>query len=67
LRFASIGYDFPDRFLEGTGLSRLRVFGNAENLFTITEWRGFDAEALSNTSRLYPTPKTLSVGFELGF
>jgi len=67
LRFASIGYDFPDRFLEGTGLSRLRVFGNAENLFTITEWRGFDAEALSNTSRLYPTPKTLSIGFELGF
>ncbi|MBT8276600.1 MAG: SusC/RagA family TonB-linked outer membrane protein, partial [Bacteroidia bacterium] len=53
LRFASIGYDFPDRFLEGTGLTRLRVFGNAENLFTITKWRGFDAEALSNTSRLY--------------
>ncbi|NNK20998.1 MAG: SusC/RagA family TonB-linked outer membrane protein, partial [Flavobacteriaceae bacterium] len=46
LRFASIGYDFPDRFLEGTGLTRLRVFGNAENLFTITKWRGFDAEAL---------------------
>ncbi len=67
LRFASIGYSFPQRFLEGTGLTRLRVFGNAENLFTITEWRGFDAEALSNTSRLYPTPKTLSVGFELGF
>ncbi len=67
LRFASIGYNFPAKYLEGTGLTRLRVFGNAENLFTITEWRGFDAEALSNTSRLYPTPKTLSVGFELGF
>ncbi|WP_188370672.1 SusC/RagA family TonB-linked outer membrane protein [Muriicola marianensis] len=67
LRFASIGYSFPAKYLEGTGLSRLRIFGNAENLFTITEWRGFDAEALSNTSRLYPTPKTLSVGFELGF
>ncbi len=67
LRFASIGYSFPARLLEGTGFSRLRIFGNAENLFTITKWRGFDAEALDNTSRIYPTPKTLSVGFELGF
>ncbi|MGB5377236.1 SusC/RagA family TonB-linked outer membrane protein [Muriicola sp.] len=67
LRFASIGYNFPQRLLEGTGFSRLRVFGNAENLVTFTKWRGFDVEALSNTSRLYPTPKTLSIGFELGF
>jgi hypothetical protein len=67
LRFVSLGYSFPAKYLEGTGLSRFRIFGNAENLFTWSEWRGFDAEALSNTSRLYPTPKTLSVGFELGF
>ncbi len=67
LRFASIGYSFPKKLLEGTGFSSLRVFGNGENLFTISEWRGFDAEALSNTSRLYPTPRTYSVGFELGF
>jgi TonB-linked SusC/RagA family outer membrane protein len=67
LRFMSLGYNFPAKMLEGTGFTRLRVFGNAENLFTITEWRGFDAEALSNTSRLYPTPKTLSIGFEFGF
>lgn len=67
LRFLSIGYSFPARYLDGTGFSRLRIFGNAENLVTWSEWRGFDAEALSNTSRLYPTPRTLSIGFELGF
>ncbi|WP_255443928.1 SusC/RagA family TonB-linked outer membrane protein [Robiginitalea sp. SC105] len=67
LRFAQVGYNFPSRFLENTGLTRLRIFGNAENLFTITKWRGFDAEAQDNTSRIYPTPKILSVGFELGF
>jgi TonB-linked SusC/RagA family outer membrane protein len=67
LRFAQIGYDFPSRALENTGISRLRIFGNAENLFTWSKWRGFDAEAQNNTSRLYPTPRTLSVGFELGF
>jgi TonB-linked SusC/RagA family outer membrane protein len=67
LRFAQIGYNFPSRSLENTGISRLRIFGNAENLFTWSKWRGFDAEAQDNTSRLYPTPKTLSIGFELGF
>jgi len=67
LRFASIGYSFPKRFLEGTGFTNLRIFGNGENLFTFSEWRGFDPEALSNTSRIYPTQRTLSVGFELGF
>ncbi|MET6991453.1 SusC/RagA family TonB-linked outer membrane protein [Sediminicola arcticus] len=67
LRFATIGYTFPKRYLEGTGFSNLRIFGNGENLFTFSEWRGFDPEALSNTSRIYPTQRTLSIGFELGF
>lgn len=67
LRFASIGYSFPEKFLEGTGFTRLRIFGNAENLFTLTEWRGFDAETQSNGSRQYPSPRTISVGFEFGF
>lgn len=71
LRFASFGYTFPQRFLEGTGFSTLRIFANAENLFTFSEWRGFDPETINVTnvdqSRLYPTPKTLSVGFEIGF
>jgi hypothetical protein len=70
LRFAQIGYDFPARFLEKTGISRLRVFGNAENLFTWSKWKGFDAEAQANTlvgAPIYPTPRIFSFGFELGF
>ena len=67
LRFLQLGYNFPQRFIEKTGFSRLRIFGNAENLFTWTKWRGFDAEAQNNTSRLYPTPRIMSIGVELGF
>jgi TonB-linked SusC/RagA family outer membrane protein len=58
------------RFLEKTGISRLRIFGNAENLFTWSKWRGFDAEAQLNTvvgAPIYPTPRIYSFGFELGF
>ena len=67
LRFLQLGYNFPQRFIEKAGFSRLRIFGNAENLFTWTKWRGFDAEAQNNTSRLYPTPRIMSIGVELGF
>lgn len=71
MRFASFGYDFPAKSLDGTGFTRLRIFGNAENLFTLTEWRGFDAETLNASnvtqSRLYPTPRSFSLGFEFGF
>ncbi|MDG5492623.1 TonB-dependent receptor [Psychroserpens sp. SPM9] len=66
LRFASFGYNVPAKFLENTGLSNARVYVNGENLFTWTEWRGFDPSSLGG-QRSYPTPKTISVGFELGF
>jgi len=67
LRFASFGYNFSAKALEGTGFNNVRLFVNGENLFTFTEWRGFDPETLSNASNEYPTPRTISVGFELGF
>lgn len=67
LRFASFGYSFPAKYLEGSGFSSARVFFNGENILTFSEWRGFDPETRSNTSRQYPTPKTFSIGFELGF
>ena len=67
LRFASIGYNFPAKSLEGTGFENVRIFVNGENVLTFSEWRGFDPETRSNGSRVYPTPRTISVGFELGF
>lgn len=66
LRFASFGYNLPKDALDSIGIASLRLFANGENLFTLSEWRGFDAEALSNTSRIYPTPRIISVGVEIG-
>ncbi|NER14972.1 SusC/RagA family TonB-linked outer membrane protein [Leptobacterium flavescens] len=67
LRFASFGYNFPAKFLENTGLTSFRAFVNGENLFTVTDWRGFDAEASFSGSRQFPTPRIFSVGVEFGF
>jgi TonB-linked SusC/RagA family outer membrane protein len=77
LRFLSFGYGFSNNQLRGTGLNKLRVFANAENLVTFTKWDGFDPEQLFipglNTTadigegRRYPTPRTISIGLEIGF
>ncbi|CAL67869.1 SusC/RagA family TonB-linked outer membrane protein [Christiangramia forsetii] len=66
VRFATIGYSLPKTSLDQMGLTALRVFLQGENLATFSEWRGFDAEAQDNTSRIYPTPRTISLGLEIG-
>ncbi|MDO1499715.1 SusC/RagA family TonB-linked outer membrane protein [Winogradskyella maritima] len=65
LRFLQVGYSFSERALENTGIAKLRLFANAENLFTLTEFRGFDAASRVNGLE-YPTPKIISMGVELG-
>ncbi len=68
LRFVTVGYTVPKRLLEPVKyINNAKVFVNAENLVTFTGWRGFDAESLSPTgSRLYPSPRIVSFGVELG-
>ncbi|MEO1652540.1 MAG: hypothetical protein AAFU64_03255, partial [Bacteroidota bacterium] len=67
LRFLTLGYNVPTRWLEKTEFLRTaRVFFQGENVFTASQWRGFDAEAQNNGSRIYPTPLVLSFGVELG-
>jgi len=67
LRYINFGYSIPNKFLKGTGFSRIKLFANAENLITWTKWRGYDVEARSNGSNTYPSPKTISIGIDLSF
>jgi TonB-linked SusC/RagA family outer membrane protein len=66
MRFATLGYNFQRNTLEKFGLTKLNIFVNAENLFTLTKWKGYDVEPQSNTSLLYPAPRIISVGLEIG-
>ncbi|MEO9512584.1 MAG: SusC/RagA family TonB-linked outer membrane protein [Flavobacteriaceae bacterium] len=68
LRFVQVGYSIPPKVLENTWFTNIRLFANAENLVTFSEWRGFDAETvLSTGSREYPSPRIYSFGLEFGF
>jgi TonB-dependent starch-binding outer membrane protein SusC len=67
LRFAQLAYSFPSKFLKDTGFSSIKLYTNAENLFTLTKWRGYDVDQASNGSRIFPTPRTISLGVEVAF
>ena len=42
LQNISLSYDLPTQLIEGWNITQLRVFGSANNLFTITNYSGFD-------------------------
>lgn len=44
LRSLVLGYTFKSSILDKVGLSKLRVFGQGSNLFTITKYSGVDPE-----------------------
>ena len=68
LRNAQLGYRVPAKLLRGTFINSLAFTLQGENLFTVTKWKGFDAES-NRTSDFYqyPTPKIYTFGVDIKF
>ena len=80
LKNVSIGYSLDDKVVSKMGLSKVRFYISAQNLWTITDYPGSDPEvnylndtnARSNTNLgldygSYPNVKTFTFGFNLKF
>ena len=71
----SLGYNFPNSFLQKTGIAGLRVYVSGDNLFTLTNYRGFNPEVSDKSSNLmpgfdwgcYPLARTISTGVKVTF
>ena len=72
-----IGYNLPSAMLGNTGIESLRLYVQATNLFTITNYSGLDPE-LSNPDKnpdrlmgvdegIYPTSQIFTFGINLIF
>ncbi|OIQ24136.1 TonB-dependent receptor [Lacinutrix sp. MedPE-SW] len=69
-----LGYTFNKEKLENIGLKNIRVYVSASNVFTLTEYRGFDPTA-SNGAPIgggidpgfYPNPRTFLLGTNVKF
>lgn len=72
-KLLTLGYTLPESLLRNY---KLRIYVSAQNLFTITKYKGMDPEAalasggaietgIANSP--YPTPKTFLVGLDFNF
>jgi len=78
LRNVQLGYNFPSKIASKLSASSLRVYVSAQNLFTITEYSGYDPEVGSaqigtrvQTAGVdfgrFPRARMLSAGFNVQF
>jgi TonB-linked SusC/RagA family outer membrane protein len=66
LKNLQLGYAIPKSILRKISFERMRIFCSAENLLTISEWKGVDPEKIHNADA-YPLVKTFSVGLNIEF
>lgn len=76
LKSVTLGYTFKKNgFIDRLKLKNLNIYATAQNLFTITDYTGFDPEVSAFTSGLdsgidfgtYPQVKTYIIGLKVGF
>ncbi|NQX39136.1 TonB-linked outer membrane protein, SusC/RagA family [Pedobacter steynii] len=76
LKNITLGYALPSAFQKRMKLSNARFYVSAQNLFTVTNYSGYDPEVQNQqfkNSQLgidwasQPQPRTLMFGFSLGF
>ena len=75
LKTLTLGYTFPKPMISRAGLSNLRLYLAAQNLWTWTSYSGYDPEVSVRNSALtpgldfssYPRSFTLSFGVNVGF
>jgi hypothetical protein len=68
IRSATIGYQLNKDMLKNMPITGLRIYVQAENIFTWTKWRGFDPEPLVGSSlSIYPNPRMYTLGVKVDF
>ena len=76
LKTATLAYSFNQSALSGIGFQKVRLFVTGMNIFTITDYTGYDPEvaAFPNNDAtigvdlsVYPPARTLTIGAELTF
>lgn len=71
LQELSLSYNVPSVFLKKIHVNRARIFVSASNLFTITNWDGWDPEAdqglTYDLDGGYPTMKSYTFGLNFEF
>lgn len=72
----TLGYQLPDRWAAAIGMANARFYVRGQNVFTSTDYKGYDPEVNSNGNSsaslatdfyAYPTARTWSFGVQAGW
>ena len=69
-----LGFSLPKNVIEKLGMSKFRLYGSVNNVYTFSKYRGFDATANTGDaitggidSGFYPAPRIFSIGLNVKF
>ncbi|MVT09066.1 SusC/RagA family TonB-linked outer membrane protein [Chitinophaga tropicalis] len=64
-----LGYSVSPKILSRAGISTLRIYGNVQNAFTITKFKGFDPEQTVDQTRAqaFPQVRIMTMGASVNF
>ena len=65
LKNLQLGYTFNKPYMKKIGLGSVRIYGSADNLATITNYRGLDPEKVSYSNDVYPLSKMFVLGLNV--
>lgn len=71
IKTLQLGYTLPTQWSEKIGLQKTRIYLMSENLFTATNYTGFDPEigggVMSIDRGIYPQARSFMIGLNVGF
>ena len=69
-----LGYTLENKIIEKAGISKVRLYAGANNLYTFTKYKGFDPGASNGApigggidNGFYPIPRTYLLGVNINF
>ena len=65
-RFINLGYSFLPSIIKKAGLSKLHVYVQVVNAFTLTKYTGLDPELTPSSSNLGPNQQSAGFGVDYG-
>jgi hypothetical protein len=67
LQNLTLSYRVPSALLKKAGIHNFKVYATGTNLFTITDWDGWDPETSTGLGGEYPLLRTYSIGINFDF
>jgi TonB-dependent starch-binding outer membrane protein SusC len=69
LKNIELGYTLSPKIISKVGVASIRIYGNIQNAFTITNFKGFDPEQTTDQTRAeaFPQVRVMTMGLNVNF